>query len=97
MPVFELTSYRAAPGTPDKVVIDAVLGARVWMAAQPGFVGHRLLRDKDGLWTDLAEWTDAAAAEASHAAFNPAHPALAPLMAICDLSTLTMRYAEQAA
>lgn len=63
MPVFALTSYRATPGTPDNVVIGAVRGARVWMAAQPGFVGHRLLRDKDGLWTDLAEWTEPAAAD----------------------------------
>jgi len=95
MPVIELTSFRAKAGKRDAEVIGAVTGARVWMQAQPGFVGHRLLCDADGLWTDLAEWTDAAAAQASHAAFAPGHPALAHLMAVCDMSTLSMRYAAQ--
>lgn len=97
MPVFELTSYRATPGTPDDVVIAAVIGARVWMQAQPGFVGHRLLQAADGVWTDLAEWSDMAAALAAHNAFDPAHPALAPLMAVCDLPSLSMRHAAQVA
>ncbi len=97
MPVIELTSYRAKPGVPDDAVVAAVTGARAWMRAQPGFLTHRLLREADGTWTDLAEWADMATAQAAHQAFNPTDPALAPLMAVFDPATLVMRHADQVA
>lgn len=97
MPVIELTSYRAKPGVADDAVIAAVTGARVWMRAQPGFLSHRLLHAADGTWTDLAEWADMATAQAAHQAFDPADPALAPLMAVFDPATLEMRHAAQVA
>ena len=97
MTVYELTRYRAAPGTSEPDVIAAVTGARVWMVAQPGFRTHALLHDANGYWTDLVEWADMATAEAAKAAFDPAHPALVPLMGIVDMESLSMGFARKVA
>ena len=90
-PVMEIVRFRLHAGITDTAFLTAAEQTRGMVAAQPGFVRRSLLRDPDGVWTDMIvwqslQWAKAAAdivmADASFAAFGAA----------IDMSTLRMNH-----
>jgi hypothetical protein len=90
-PVMEIVTFRLVAGVADAAFLAAAAGTGAMVAAQPGFVRRRLLRDEAGLWTDSVEWQSLGAAHAAAETLMTV-PAFAPFMAAIDMSSLTLRH-----
>lgn len=88
----EIVTFRLTAGSTAQAFLHAARATEPLLRAQPGFLRRRLTCDADGLWTDLVEWRDLAAAHAAAEAVMRS-PAFAPFMALIDGPTVTMRHA----
>jgi hypothetical protein len=90
-PVMEIVSFRLNTGVTDAAFLAAAEQTRVMVAAQPGFVRRSLLRDRDGVWTDMIVWQSLPNAKAA-ADIVVADPSFAAFGAAIDMSTLQMNH-----
>jgi heme-degrading monooxygenase HmoA len=89
--VMEVVTFRLIKGVTDAAFLAAARGTETIVAAQPGFISRRLLRDDTGQWTDTVEWQSLAAAHAA-AETVVSDPAFAAFGGSIDMTGLTMRH-----
>ncbi len=90
-PVLEIVSFRLKPGLSDQDFLALARATEAVVAAQPGFTGRHLMRNEDGLWTDLVNWQSLDLATKA-AAVVMANPAFAPCGRAIDEQTITMQH-----
>lgn len=89
--VMEIVRFAPVAGVTPESLVEAVIGAQTWLAAQPGFVGRRLGRCDDDTWMDWVEWNDMASAKTAAAKIMDT-PATAAFLAMIDMMTIDMRH-----
>lgn len=90
-PVLEIVSFRLKPGLSDQDFLTLAHATEAVVAAQPGFTGRHLMRNEDGLWTDMVNWQSLDLATKA-AAVVMANPAFAPFGGAIDEQTITMQH-----
>ncbi|MXQ07741.1 hypothetical protein GQ651_07770 [Alphaproteobacteria bacterium GH1-50] len=91
-PVLEIVTFRLLDGTDEAAFLTAAAGTEALLRERGSLVRRALVRDADGLWTDVVEWTSIEAAMAAAEAVM-SHPDFAPFGAMIDPGTVTMRHA----
>jgi hypothetical protein len=94
--ISEIARSRLVPGAEDADFAAAARNTMAFLCSRPGFARQVLSRDDGGVWTDHADRTDLASAEAAAAAALT-DPDVAPFMAAIDITTLSMRHGAIAA
>lgn len=90
-PVLEMVSFRLMPGVTEPAFLAAAGATAAPLRDQPGFLGRRLTRSDDGVWSDLVLWSSLPEALAA-AEVMMAEPTFGPFMAAIDMSTISMRH-----
>lgn len=90
-PVLELLSYRLTAAMTPQHYLAIVRQTAPAIARAPGLISRSLACDDLGLWTEVAQWSSQAAADAAGQAVLT-DPDVAPLMAAIDMASLTMRF-----
>jgi hypothetical protein len=88
----EMASFKVRSGVTHEAVLAARRQLQRFLAAAPGYVSSRLVREADGTYTDLVVWRDAAAAHAAAAAAMENADAGA-YFALIDETSVVMRHA----
>jgi heme-degrading monooxygenase HmoA len=89
----ELATFKARPGTDPAEVGRALAAAQAWLAAQPGFLSRRLLRDEaQETWVDEIGWRSAEEAHRAGEAFRSS-PVAAAIDRVIDTSTFRCLHA----
>ena len=91
-PVIEIVTFRLIDGADDVAFIEAARGTETLLRARGALVRRYLVRDADGLWTDIVEWTSMQdALSAAEAVMK--EPDFAAFGAMIDPQTVVMRHA----
>ncbi len=91
-PVLEIVSFRLNDGVTDHDFLAAAAGTEAMLRERGALVRRYLVRDNDGLWTDVIEWTSMDAALAAAEAVMQ-HPDFAPFGGMIDGETVHLRHA----
>ncbi len=93
MSVLEVVRYRVKSGTTPEQATAAWEKSQSFAKAQPGFVSRKLAHTEDGLFVDIVEWVDMAAAKAVLEEFKvDKYPELGDLVAVLDEETLDIQH-----
>jgi hypothetical protein len=68
--VLEMVTFNLAGGIAETHFLAAAEASNGALIMLPGFLGRRLVKAGDGSWIDIAEWRDAASAEAAGKVFH---------------------------
>ncbi|MEH7827304.1 hypothetical protein [Gemmobacter denitrificans] len=90
-PIAEVVRFRTVEGVSDQSLTDAARASAAAVAALPGFVSRRLIRDETGLWTDFVVWDSLQAAQDA-AAQVMQMAEFGPFMAAIDVSSIEMSH-----
>lgn len=89
----ELATFKARPGTDPAEVGLALASAQAWLAAQPGFLSRRLLRDEaQDTWVDEVAWRSAEEAHRAGEAFLSS-PVAAAIDRVVDMGSFRCLHA----
>ena len=89
--VAEIVRFRLNETISDQTLVVFARATGPLVRACPGFLGRHLMRDSNGVWTDLVLWENLDAARAAALAVT-ADPAFAPFMAAIDVSSIEMSH-----
>lgn len=89
--VLEIPTYHLKPGVTHADFLAWVAASATVIHRQPGLTQRHLACDDTGQWSKVVVWTSQAAADAAGRVIM-ADPAVAPMMAAIDLTSLTMRF-----
>ena len=92
-PVLEIVNFRLNSNVADASFVSAAAGTEEMLCERGALVRRYLVRDADGLWTDVIEWTSMEAALAAAEAVMQ-HPDFAPFGGMIDAQTVDMRHAQ---
>lgn len=90
-PVLEIVSFRLKPGLSDQDFLALARATEAVVAAQAGFTGRHLMRNEDGLWTDMVNWQSLDLATKA-ATVVMANPAFSPFAGAIDEASITMQH-----
>lgn len=68
--VLEMVTFNLAGGVSEDHFLAAAEASTGALITLPGFLGRRLAKAEDGSWIDIAEWRDAASAQAAGKVFH---------------------------
>ncbi len=68
--VLEMVTFNLAGGVSEDHFLAAAEASNGALITLPGFLGRRLAKAADGSWIDIAEWRDAASAQAAGKVFH---------------------------
>ncbi|MBO9464317.1 hypothetical protein J7443_03670 [Tropicibacter sp. R15_0] len=93
MSVLEIVRYRVKEGVTPEQATAAWEKSQSFALAQPGFVSRKLAHTEDGVFVDIVEWVDMAAAKAVLEEFKvDKYPQLGDLVAILDDETIEIQH-----
>ena len=55
--VMEVVSFKLVEGSSDQDFIEANDTLNSWVKQQPGFESRKLIKQQDGSWLDVVQWT----------------------------------------
>ncbi len=90
-PVLEIVTFRLADGTDDAAFLTAARGTEDMLRARGSLIRRFLVKDSDGLWTDIIEWTSLSEALAAAEAVMK-EPDFAAFAAMIDPKSVAMRH-----
>ena len=91
--VLEIVSFKLIEDADEASFLKAAAGTETVLRDRGALVRRYLVRDANGTWTDVIEWTSMEAAlTAAEAVMS--HPDFAPFGALIDNDTVDMRHAD---
>ena len=91
-PTIETVTFKLQPGTDDAEFVKAAQATEALLQRKGAQIESRLLiRDENGLWTDVVHWRSERQAK-EMAASLMAEPEFAAMMPMIDPKTVTMRH-----
>ena len=91
-PVLEIVTFRLIEGTDEIAFLDAAQRTEAMLRARGSLKRRYLVKNDNGLWTDVIEWTSMEDALAAAEAVMSS-PDFAPFGAMIDGETVEMRHA----
>ena len=91
-PVLEIVSFKLIDGSDEGTFLDAARGTENMLRARGSLIRRFLVKDENGLWTDIIEWTSMEEALSAAEAVMQ-EPDFAAFGAMIDGPTVEMRHA----
>ncbi len=93
MSVLEIVRYKVKEGVTQEALQKAWEKSQPFAASQPGFMSRKLARTSDGIYADIVEWKDMAAALAVMEEFKvDKHPELTDIVNMLDNETVEIQH-----
>ena len=93
-PTLERVQFHLKPGVTDAAFLAEAEAVSAWAQVQPGFGYRTLVKDDDGLWSDLLFWTSLEAAKTAAKAITNI-PQAKPFLSMIDGATVQMAHLPQ--
>lgn len=91
--VIEMVVFNTVPGADEEAFLNTSASAGMTLSRFPGFLGRRLVRNPQGGWTDIVEWTDMSSAKKAAEVFMTL-PEIKPFCALIDIASVIMNHHE---